>query len=126
MVLDIGHDWGADLEVGPSGDLAIAAGTMASTQRVLRRLLTNPGDYIWNLGYGAGLSRYVGGTVSSAEIAAEVRTQLLLESAVASSPAPDIAISTPEGPGMGLFELSVRYTDAGSGQSTSLTLPITG
>ena len=44
---DLSHEFGADLLAGPTGDLAVAAGAGLGRQRVLRRLLTNPGDYIW-------------------------------------------------------------------------------
>jgi hypothetical protein len=126
MVLDIGHQWGGDLDVGPTGDLAVVAGAPAVTQRILRRLLTNPGDYIWNLGYGAGLPGFVGTAVSSVQIAAIVRPQMLLETGVAVSPAPDIVVSTPEWPGMGTFELTVQYVDTDSRQLNNISLPIAG
>lgn len=53
---DLSHQWGSDLLIGPTGDLATASGTELGQQRVLRRLLTNASDYIWHLGYGAGLA----------------------------------------------------------------------
>ena len=43
---DIFHEWGSDLVVGSGGDLALASGSAVVSQRVCRRLLTNPGDYI--------------------------------------------------------------------------------
>ena len=57
---DLAHEFGADLQAGPTGDLALADGAALGRQRVLRRLLTNPGDYIWHPTYGAGLARFVG------------------------------------------------------------------
>ena len=53
------------LRAGAAGDLAPAAGTLRGQQRVLRRLLTNPGDYIWQPGYGAGLGQFVGKPASA-------------------------------------------------------------
>jgi hypothetical protein len=50
---DIFHEWGSDLVVGSGGDLALATGSAIVSQRVRRRLLTNPGDYLWNLDKGA-------------------------------------------------------------------------
>ena len=57
---DIFHEWGADLAAGSSGDIALASGTDLISQRVCRRLLTNAGDYLWNLEYGAGLAQFIG------------------------------------------------------------------
>ncbi len=126
MVLDIGHQWGGDLDVSPTGDLAQISGPSATTQRILRRLLTNEGDYIWNVGYGAGLPGYVGNLGSKAGINAAVRSQLLLEASVASTPPPEIAVSTPAGQGSGTFELSIRYIDALSREENSMSLPLMG
>ena len=57
-MLDISHYWGEDLGIGPTGDLGLAAGSPQVQQRILRRLLTNPGDYIWvNWVYQSGLSQ---------------------------------------------------------------------
>ena len=44
---DLAHQFGADLVAGATGDLAVVDGPALGRQRVLRRLLTNPGDYIW-------------------------------------------------------------------------------
>jgi hypothetical protein len=44
---DLAHQWGSDLEFGPTGDLAVLGGSALGQQRVLRRLLTSPLDYIW-------------------------------------------------------------------------------
>ena len=52
--------WGGDLGAGNTGDIALASGTILGQQRILRRLLTNPGDYIWHTEYGAGLAQFVG------------------------------------------------------------------
>ena len=65
----------------PTGDLA-GDGAALTQQRVLRRLLTNPGDYIWQLGYGAGLGQFVGRPGVPAAIAGVAGAQILLEAAV--------------------------------------------
>ena len=116
MAFDIGHRWGADLDVSPTGDLAIVEGAPAATQRILRRLLTNLGDYIWNPTYGAGLTQFVGMPTQSRQIAAIVRSQMLQEAGVARLPTPEITVANPEGLGVGTFELSIRYKiEAGDG-----------
>jgi phage baseplate assembly protein W len=55
-------------------------------------LLTNPGDYLWDLDYGGGLGRFVGTPVDPATIEAVVRLQLGLETAIARTPAPQVSV----------------------------------
>ena len=57
---DAFHQWGSDLATGSTGDISTISGQLLGQQRVLRRLLTNPGEYIWQLDYGAGLARFIG------------------------------------------------------------------
>lgn len=57
---DCAHWWGSDLILSPTGDLARASGVLRSQQRVLRRLLTNPGDYLCHIDYGGGLPKQIG------------------------------------------------------------------
>jgi len=46
-MVDVQHRWAGDLAVTATGDLAVVTGGPLGTERVLRRLLTNPADYIW-------------------------------------------------------------------------------
>ena len=62
---------------------ASATGPLLGQQRVLRRLLTSPGDYIWQLDYGAGLARFIGQPVNPLQIKAVIRSQIFKEAAVA-------------------------------------------
>ena len=126
MAIDIGHQWGADLDLSQTGDLATVDGSTAVLQRILRRLLTNSGGYIWNLTYGAGLSGFVGQPLSPPKIAAIVRTQMLQETAVMTSPPPGISVFQPDGVGSGTFEVAIQYQDAASHQTNNISLPITG
>src|ERR1700739_2948205 len=91
---DLSHLWGSDLQVSPTGDLALATGTALTQQRILRRLLTNPGDYIWQLDYGAGLPRFVGTPGAAAGIQAVIRGQICLEPSVAQAPEPVIDVQS--------------------------------
>ena len=80
---DLFHQYGGDLLLGPSGDLASVDATLLGQQRVLRRLLTNPGDYLWNPAYGAGLGQFVGQPASVARIRSAIRshgTELMVRS----------------------------------------------
>jgi hypothetical protein len=89
-MLDLFHEWGCDLMVSSSGDLGLSAGSDTVNQRVFRRLLTNPGDYLWHFDYGGGLGQFVGAPAKPADIEAIVRSQLLLETAVPTTPPPQI------------------------------------
>ncbi len=88
---DLAHEWGGDLGVGSCGDLALSGDEAVVKQRVFRRLLTNPGDYIWHPDYGGGLSLFVGLPSSPAGIEAVVREQLGQEATVAQDPIPHVA-----------------------------------
>ena len=118
---DLALQFGGDLSVGPTGDLLLTDGTELTQQRVLLRLLTNPGDYIWQLSYGAGLGQFIGQPGALASITGVARTQMLLEATVAPTPAP--AISTTVGDD-GTVALSVNYADAVSGQTSLLTFTL--
>jgi len=117
---DLAHLWAGDLSFGPTGDLAIVDGLEMGRQRVLRRLLTNPGEYLWQPGYGAGLPTYVGLTPAVAEIAALIGGQMTLEPAVAPDPAPVVTVTAiPNG-----LSVDIAYTDAGSGSPVTLAFDL--
>ena len=110
---DIYHDWGTDLTIGNGGDLALSSGSDAVRQRVCRRLLTNSGDYIWNVDYGGGLAQFVGRPAALADIEAIVRSQLALESAVPTTPAPQISIQIIDAAN-GYVAATISYEDGSS------------
>lgn len=118
---DLALQFGGDLAVGPTGDLLMADQQALTQQRVLRRLLTNPGDYIWQLGYGAGLAQFVGRAGAPAVIVAVTRSQMLREPTVATQPAPVVSVN---GGADGLVDLAVNYADALDGQSTFLIISL--
>jgi phage baseplate assembly protein W len=94
---DLNHTWGADLAFSPSGDLSLVDGAVRSRQRILRRLMTGLGDYIWNLDYGAGVPRFIGSLIDATSIAATIRSQIMQEPAVARSPLPVITVTPIDG-----------------------------
>jgi phage baseplate assembly protein W len=110
---DIMLDWGTDLSADSSGDLALTTGSDQTTQRVIRRLLTNPGDYIWNLQYGGGLAAFVGQPTAAAQIEAVIRDQMALETAVAAAPAPTVAVAMIN-TASGSVVADITYADASS------------
>jgi hypothetical protein len=105
---DLNHIFGGDLAVAADGDLASVSASALGQQRVLRRLLTNAGDYIWQLTYGAGLPAMIGTPVDAAAITGLVRSQIFLESAVAQSPAPVIDVQAENS----IVSLQISYSDA--------------
>ena len=118
---DINHTFGGDLAVSASGDLAAVSGGALGQQRVLRRLLTNAGDYIWQLTYGAGLPSMIGMTVDAAAISGLVRSQIFLESAVAHTPTPVIDVQAQSS----IVSLQITYSDVTDATSQAVGIVMT-
>lgn len=93
LLNDVGHFWGGDLLLSASGDLSRVDTVMRSRQRVLRRLMTNPGDYTSHTNYGGGLPRRIGQRNDPKEIAAIIRQQMRLEASVSQDPEPQITVT---------------------------------
>jgi phage baseplate assembly protein W len=110
---DLSHEFGADL--------ALATGVALGRQRVLRRLLTNPGDYIWQPDYGAGLGRFVGQPAAPERIRAVVRSQIFRERSVARSPEPVVEVQAGDD---GRVFVAIRYADADSGETMSISFRV--
>jgi len=120
MTVDISHFYGSDLSISPSGDLLLADPSTTGTQRVYRRLLTNPAlsdpagnpaasaDYTWHPTYGAGVPRKVGSPGNVPATKALIKGQMLLEQAVARNPAPRIDLTQTQN----LVSATIQYTDA--------------
>ena len=122
---DAFHQWGSDLALGPTGDVASVSGQLLGQQRVLRRLLTNPGDYIWQLDYGAGLARLIGQPVNRLQISAVVRSQIFKELAVARQPEPLIDVQVSPGGAAGTVYVHIRYVDAEAAKRRSFSFSVT-
>ncbi|PPQ34331.1 hypothetical protein [Rhodopila globiformis] len=118
---DLLLEWGGDLTVGSTGDLALAAGSDMTDRRVRRRLLTNGGDYIWHLDYGGGLGQFVGTPAKPADIESVVRAQLNLEAAVSSAPPPQVSTRIADAAN-GIVIADISYVDASSGSSNQLSV----
>lgn len=118
---DLQLDWGSDLSVGSNGDIALSNGSTQINQRVLRRLLTNPGDYIWNLNYGGGLALFVGSASSPIDVEAVIRTQMLLEPTVPSTPAPTVSVHALD-KSTGYVVAQITYADPSSDQPIALNV----
>src|SRR5260370_37518584 len=74
--------------IEPTGSLTPSSATVEGEQRVLRRLLTSPGSYIWHLEYGAGLPAYVGQPVQTGPLSAREVPERLPEELNTLCPAP--------------------------------------
>ena len=118
---DLNHVFGGDLSVAANGDLAATSGSTLGQQRVLRRLLTNPGDYIWQVNYGTGLPVMIGMPVDAAAIAGLVRSQIFLEAAVAQTPTPVIGIESESS----IVSLQISYSDASEATTQTLGVALT-
>lgn len=118
---DVAHFLGNDLALDATGDLLTVDGPNETRQRILRRLLTTAGDYIWNLDYGAGLPASLGQPTNIARIQAVVRAQIYQEAGVARTPLPTIEVISVD---QVTVLLNVTYVDAPS-DSTQTIGPIT-
>lgn len=107
-ISDIFHYYGGDLLQSVTGDLAAVSDTEKGRQRILRRLLTNPGEYIFHPEYGAGLPSYVGSVIDAPKMAALIRGHLLLEDAVSRNPAPVISVREFNGG----IQVDIQYHDS--------------
>lgn len=117
---DAFHFFGNDLSISATGDLLLATPSDTGVQRVYRRLLTNPAlndqngnpvaspDYTWHPTYGAGVPRKIGSPGNVPVTTALIRGQMLLESAVARSPAPKITLTQVDT----VVSAVIKYTDA--------------
>ncbi len=120
---DLWHQFGEDLQLSVTGDLALATDAALGQQRVLRRLLTNLNDYIWQPRYGAGLGQFVGQPSNTAGIRGVIRGQLFREAAVARMPEPTIDVRADND---GIVYVAIRYTDAPSEQTQVLNFLLGG
>lgn len=119
---DLSAFFGGDLALTPGGDLATAAGSPRGLQRVLRRLMTNPGDYPWQIAYGAGLPAAIGTPARADALRAVITSQMMQEPAVARTPAPAAEVRVQ---GDGAVFASIRYVDAETGASQSASFGVT-
>jgi hypothetical protein len=115
------HQFGSDLVASANGDLLTVDSLLESEQRVLRRLMTNAGDYIWQPNYGASLPAKIGDPFDVATIESIVQSQMFLEDSVVRTPPPDVEVASfPNG-----MYVDISYTEADSDQDAALSFPVT-
>ena len=118
---DAAHYFGSDFSLSATGDLLVVAGQTETTQRIIRRLMTAIKGYIWNLSFGAALPAQIGSPTNLMAVQNAIRAQIFQEPAVAKAPEPVITLtSNPNG----TFTAAITYTDAVSGQTQTLNVPV--
>ncbi|AQS87903.1 phage tail protein [Neoasaia chiangmaiensis NBRC 101099] len=115
----IAHVMGADLTLGAAGGLAVVSGAEAVRQRLLRRLCTNAGDYIWQMDYGAGLPSMVGDPAVVAMIRGVVVAQMALEDGVDRTRPVDVTV-VPDADR--IVRCSIVYTDVATQEEQSMDI----
>jgi len=123
-MLAIKLEWAGDLEIGPTGDLQTLPVSVEVQRRVIRRLLTNPGEYIWNINYGAGLGGYVGTEISQFVIQKTIRQQLRYEPLVDQVPTPNIIVQAPSPNKSPEVAVTIGYHSNGSLAQAPIALGI--
>ena len=101
-------------------DLATVEGNVKGQQFLVRRLLTNPGTYIFELLYGAGLASYIGTPTGVAAVKAIVTSQLYLEKSVSQTPQPTVSVTAITN-GVNVI---VQYVDADTGAPVVLNFNV--
>ncbi|MFZ0271004.1 MAG: hypothetical protein WAL34_04055 [Acidobacteriaceae bacterium] len=120
-MVDAFHYYGGDLQLDSSGDIQTVDSVQESQQRILRRLLTNPGDYWWHPEYGAGLPAWIGQDIDEVAMTTLIKTQMYLEESVVQNPPPQIEFSSFSN---GLSSL-ISYVESDSNQAVTLSFSAT-
>lgn len=93
LLNDLNHWVGGDVGTSATGDLGTANADTRTQQRIVRRLVTNPGEYIFHPDYGAGLPQKIGQTLDIQALRGLIRSQVRLEEGVAQTPEPQVDVS---------------------------------
>jgi hypothetical protein len=118
---DASHYFGSDLAISANGDLLTDDGLPESQQRVLRRLLTNRNDYLWQPLYGAGLPSYIGKPLDEPALAALIKSQMYQEADVSHNPEPEVTLTPiPNG-----ISARISYISVESGEPVLLGFDLT-
>ena len=114
----LSHTVGGDLDLSGSGNLTLVSDAEETRQKILRRLCTNPGGYIWHPDYGAGLPAMVGMTMDAGTLQGIVQEQMADESGVdQTQPITVTVTNTPAG----FYRCDITYTDSQTQTIQALT-----
>ena len=120
-------EWGGDLIVSSSGDLAVVPKAVELEWRIIRRLLTNPGDYVWHPEYGTGLASHIGDTASRHAIEANILYQMSFEKDVPASPAPTVMFGENVSAPLPAIPIRIQFATAdripGNGKLIEVNVP---
>lgn len=120
---DLSLEWRSDLQVSATGDLMLSDGPDMARQRIVRRVMTAVKSYIFHLDYGAGAPQQIGDPFRLTRIQAAVRSQMMLEQAVAQTPAPVVtAVADASNPGA--VVVGISYTEALTGNTISFSFSV--
>lgn len=116
----LSHTIGGDLDLDSGNGLALVSGAEETRQKILRRLCTNLGGYIWHLDYGAGFPAMVGMVASAETIQGVTQEQLALESGVDQTQPITVEVTTAP---TGKVQCNITYTDSQTQTVQALTYP---
>jgi hypothetical protein len=117
---DLDHLWGEDLSVSATGDILVVDGDDLTTERILRRLMTAQGAYIWNLQYGGGVPGRIGDNLDVPLITSVITSQMALEASVARSPPPVITVVEI----LNGVSVTILFYSAKTGQQATLSFDV--
>jgi len=120
--MDIDHYFSGDIGISIEGDISLANELTTSQQRIIRRVLTNPGDYPSDPTYGAGAGKYVGvATMLLGSLKSLIAGQVLREPSVSPVPTPTVLLKSDST----VLHITIKYVDTLS-QSTQTLIFDTG
>lgn len=122
--MDINQLFGNDITLDATGNLFVAQGIDQTQQALIRRLLTNPGAYIWHPEYGAGVGRFVGENLSAQNfdaIKSTMVSQILEEETIAKVPIPQISFTPLPG---NILQCDVLYYNAQTNIAQSISFQV--
>ena len=122
--MDVYHEIGDDIQLDSTNDLQLVFDTNETNQRIMRRLFTNKGTYIWNAAFGASIPWKLGETLSVEayrDVINQVTAAVLEDDEVAKDPPPEISIKTTTN---GLI-CYIRYYNLSSEEHDTITFKVT-
>ena len=122
--MDVFHIFGEDLKFSEKNDILKVFHPEEATQRILRRLLTPKGSYIWHPEYGCSVPQYIGESLTDESIEnlkADITDQVLKEDFVANTPAPSVDII----PYYNYIDCVIKYQDNVLGKYQQLNFTVT-
>lgn len=124
QIINSGIDQGSDIKYDVTNSILTVDGTDKTEQRIMRRLMTNPGDYFWHPKFGVGLPARVGTNLTSPIISAmraDCISQIAQTDGVAAFPAPTVAIQQT---GINEITVTIGYTDSTTNESRVISFTI--